>query len=109
MVTIPERIDKCKSAVGKKLLHLMDKKKSNLAVTPLTFTPMGSVKLMAVLEQVAVDVTSKLELLSLADQLGPHICMLKTHADIIRDWDASTGTSTSFFFYRNARSCKGPL
>ena len=36
--------------------------------------------------------TSKSELLTLADKLGPHICMLKTHADIVRDWDANTGT-----------------
>jgi hypothetical protein len=41
---------------------------------------------------VAADVTSKSELLTLADKLGPHICMLKTHADIVRDWDANTGT-----------------
>ena len=40
----------------------------------------------------AADVTSKSELLTLADKLGPHICMLKTHADIVRDWDANTGT-----------------
>ncbi|ELR19526.1 orotidine 5'phosphate decarboxylase [Acanthamoeba castellanii str. Neff] len=71
VLAFAERVDKCQSAVGKKLLRLMEQKKSNLSV--------------------AADVTSKSELLTLADKLGPHICMLKTHADIVRDWDANTG------------------
>jgi len=72
VVSFSERVEKCHSPVGKKLLRLMEQKKSNLVV--------------------AADVMSKSELLSLADNLGPHICMLKTHADIIQDWDSHTGT-----------------
>lgn len=36
---------------------------------------------------VAVDVTNKEALLHLADQIGPEICVLKTHIDIIEDFD----------------------
>ncbi|KAI9321136.1 Orotidine 5'-phosphate decarboxylase [Zopfochytrium polystomum] len=50
------------------LLTLMDRKKTNLAI--------------------AADVTTKAELLRLADLLGPSICVLKTHIDIITDFDA---------------------
>lgn len=45
----------------------MDNKKTNLAI--------------------AIDVTSKKELLELASQLGSEICLLKTHIDIIEDFD----------------------
>jgi orotidine-5'-phosphate decarboxylase len=54
--------------------------------------PLPLTHALSVLHQVAADVTTKSELLTLADKLGPHICMLKTHADIVQDWDANTGT-----------------
>ncbi|KAJ3114841.1 orotidine 5'-phosphate decarboxylase [Phlyctochytrium bullatum] len=53
---------------AKRLLHLMDRKKTNLAFS--------------------VDSVSKKELLHLTDLVGPYICVLKTHIDIVEDFDA---------------------
>ncbi|KAI8923166.1 Orotidine 5'-phosphate decarboxylase [Entophlyctis helioformis] len=50
-----------------RLLHLMDAKMTNLSV--------------------AADVSTKAELLRLADILGPYICVFKTHIDIVTDFD----------------------
>lgn len=52
--------------VKKRLLDIMHQKKSNLAV--------------------AADVTSGDALLHIAEQVGEHICILKTHIDIIDDF-----------------------
>ncbi|KAF9356938.1 orotidine 5'-phosphate decarboxylase [Mortierella sp. NVP85] len=52
---------------AKAFLELMDRKKSNLSL--------------------AADLTSKAELLALADKVGPHICLLKTHIDVVNDFD----------------------
>jgi orotidine-5'-phosphate decarboxylase len=50
-----------------RLLQLMDRKRTNLCV--------------------AVDCTTKAELLAITRQIGPFICLLKTHIDIILDFD----------------------
>lgn len=60
------RIEHCKLPIAAKLLQLMVDKKTNLALS--------------------ADVTSAHELLFLAELLGPHICVLKTHIDIIDDF-----------------------
>ena len=68
-LTFSARAGLAKSAFARHLFQLMDSKKTNLCV--------------------AADVTTSAELLRLADELGPEICMLKTHIDILEDFDAS--------------------
>lgn len=65
-LTYTERANYCQSPLANQLLKLMDDKKSNLALS--------------------ADVTSAQELIALASSLGPEICMLKTHIDIIHDF-----------------------
>lgn len=61
-----DRVSYCQSPVAKQLLQLMSDKKTNLALS--------------------ADVSSANDLLMLADLLGPEICILKTHIDIIDDF-----------------------
>lgn len=53
--------------VAKRLLHIMEEKKTNLCV--------------------ATDTNSCHELINLVKQIGLHICILKTHVDILCDFD----------------------
>jgi len=61
-----ERIALHQHPMAQQLLRLMDDKQTNLALS--------------------ADVTSADELTELADTLGPEICVLKTHIDIIKDF-----------------------
>jgi len=61
------RAELAQHPLTKKLFTIMERKKTNLAHNP--------------------DVTTKAEFLRLVDAVGPHICILKTHIDIINDFD----------------------
>jgi uridine monophosphate synthetase len=74
-LTFSARAGLAKSAFAAHVFKLMDSKKTNLCV--------------------AVDVKTKAELLDLAEKLGPEICMLKTHIDIVEDFDQDLVTKLS--------------
>lgn len=61
-----DRAKFCKNALAKNLLKLIDDKQTNLAIS--------------------ADVTHCDKLLVIADKLGPEICILKTHIDILDDF-----------------------
>lgn len=54
------------SVVAKKLLNLMDQKKTNLCAS--------------------VDLTKTADILALIEKVGPNICLVKTHMDIVDDF-----------------------
>lgn len=64
--TYIQRAEKHPSPVAQRLLRLMEEKKSNLCAS--------------------VDVSTTAEFLGLIDKLGPYICLVKTHIDIIDDF-----------------------
>lgn len=61
-LTYEERAGLAKNSVAKRCFEIMARKKTNLAV--------------------AADVATADEMLALAEQTGPHICVFKTHVDI---------------------------
>lgn len=66
-VSYEKKASQAKNAALKRLYETMVEKKSNLSV--------------------AVDVTSTAALLKLVEEVGPHICCLKTHVDVLDTWN----------------------
>lgn len=62
-----QKLEQCEHSVAQKLLQIALDKKSNLIAS--------------------ADVTTTKELLELAEKVGPHIVALKTHIDILLDFD----------------------
>ncbi|CAB3253734.1 unnamed protein product [Arctia plantaginis] len=61
-----QRAELAKNAVAKQLFNIMATKKTNLCLS--------------------VDLTSTTQILDLLEKVGEHICLVKTHADIIEDF-----------------------
>ncbi|CAE6512598.1 unnamed protein product [Rhizoctonia solani] len=62
-----ERIQNFSNPTARSLLEIMSRKKTNLCVS--------------------VDVTTKASLLRIIDAAGPSVCVVKTHIDIVEDFD----------------------
>lgn len=65
--TYASRAECAYNETARRLFEIMESKKSNLAV--------------------AADLTNQDQLLQLAEQIGPQICVFKTHIDIVDDFD----------------------
>lgn len=68
-LTYEARAKMARCAMARRCLELMARKRTNLSV--------------------AADVGTADEMLALADAVGPHVCVFKTHVDIFDKWDKS--------------------
>ena len=68
-VGLKERAKLCQNDLAKQLFLIMEKKQSNLCV--------------------AVDLVESEKILQLINNIGPYICLLKTHIDIINNYEAN--------------------
>ncbi|KAH9943501.1 Orotidine 5'-phosphate decarboxylase [Epithele typhae] len=66
--TYGQRAEKHTNAAARALLETIERKRTNLCVS--------------------VDVTKKADFLRIIDTVGPYICLVKTHVDVIEDFDA---------------------
>lgn len=66
-LTYAERAARQPNPAARALLECMERKQTNLSVS--------------------VDVTTKSDLLSVCDAVGPNVCLVKTHIDIVSDFD----------------------
>lgn len=66
-VSVPLQPNPCTHPLARELCSIVKQKKTNLAFS--------------------ADVTTASQLLELVDGVGPHVCMVKTHVDIIEDFN----------------------
>lgn len=65
-LSFEKRAKLCKNNIARRLFEIMNEKKTNLCLS--------------------ADIDSFEKLLKIADEVGPHICVLKTHIDIVNDF-----------------------
>ncbi|BFZ16023.1 hypothetical protein BsWGS_19062 [Bradybaena similaris] len=70
-----ERAKLCSNPLTRQIFEIMEEKRTNLALS--------------------ADVTKSQELLQLVDKVGPYVCIVKTHVDILEDYTQETVTKLS--------------